>query len=232
MKCPNCNSNNEQGVEFCHVCGTRLTNNDITIRPKEILEGRVIEPRWREPDPFGTPPHGVEAINLGLPSGTRWASCNVGATRPEEYGGLYGWGETEERTTPGWDTYTRCGGSENTCYDLGNDIAGTQFDVARLEWGGKWQIPSYKQIKELQDHSTFEWTTIHGVAGGRLIGPNGNSIFLPRLPQQRGNNYWLSDRQSTFGALSFSISQDGAFLHYSVIYGRCNLMHIRPVVSL
>lgn len=229
MKCPNCNSKNEQGAQFCHVCGTRLVE---PIRPVEILEGQVITPRWKERNPFGTPPHGVEAINLGLPSGIRWASCNVRATRPEEYGGLFGWGETEVRTSSDWGTYTRCGGNENTCYDLGRNIAGTKYDVARVEWGGQWQIPSKKQVDELRDNCSFEWTTLQGVEGGRLTGPNGNSIFLPRLPQQRGNNYWLSEPEGTFSALSFSIGRDGVFSYREVIYSRCCLMHIRPVVFL
>ncbi|MBQ6065098.1 MAG: hypothetical protein IJK87_15950 [Prevotella sp.] len=66
-----------------------------------------------------------EAIDLGLPSGIKWASCNVGATKPEEYGGYYAWGETEEKEVYDWSTYLHCDGSYNTCYDLGSCISGT-----------------------------------------------------------------------------------------------------------
>lgn len=232
MNCPNCNTTNEQGAEFCRVCGTRLVNNNDAIRRPEILEGQIRPQNWIPIDPLGTPPLGVEAINLGLPSGARWASCNVGATRPEEFGGQYGWGETEGRTSSGWGTYTRCAGSEDTCFDLGRNIAGTRFDVARAEWGGKWQIPSERQLDELRDNCSFEWTTLHGVEGGRLTGPNGNSIFLPRLPQQRGDNYWLSEPAGTFSALSFSISRNGVLSYREAIYSRSCLMHVRPVVFL
>lgn len=232
MNCPNCNSNNEQEAQFCRVCGTRLIDNNDEIRRSALLEGQIRSQNWKPIDPLGAPPRGIEAIDLGLPSGIRWASCNVGATRPEEYGGLYGWGKIEEGTSSSWGTYTRCAGSEDTCFDLGRDIAGTQFYVARTEWGGKWQIPSEKQVDELRDNCSFEWTTLRGVEGGRLTGSNGNSIFLPRLPQQRGNNYWLSEPAGTFSALSFSISRNGVLSYREAIYSRCCLMHVRPVVFL
>lgn len=229
MKCPNCDSNNEQGSNFCSVCGTRLIDKD------EIRQtvGMIIPHDWPRPDPYGTPPSGVEAINLGLPSGIRWASCNVGATRPEEFGGLFAWGETEERTMCDWASYSRCGGDRDTCYDLGRDIGGTKYDVAHVRWGGKWRIPTSGHFDELRNNCDFEWTVQNGVEGGRLIGPNGNSIFLPRRPQQRGNNYWLSEPENflTDAACSFSVNKDGAFYHVGAVYGRCCLMHVRPVLS-
>ena len=230
MKCPNCNSNNEQGSNFCRVCGTRLIDYD-EIRQEPILEGRVLPHNWSRPDPFGTPPYGVEAIDLGLPSGIRWASCNVGATSPEEYGGLFAWGETEERPTCDWSLYSQCGGDENKCYDLGRDIGGTKYDVAHLRWGGNWRIPTSEQFEELHEHCTYEWTTLRGIEGGRLIGPNGNSIFLPRRPQHRGNNYWLSEPIDTFSAQSFLVGKEGALCLWEVLYDRCSLMHVRPVMS-
>ncbi|MBQ2195316.1 MAG: hypothetical protein II407_00065, partial [Prevotella sp.] len=104
-----------------------------------------------------------EAVDLGLPSGTKWASFNVGATKPEEYGGYYAWGETEEKERYDWDTYIHCDGASNTCHDLGSDISGTQYDIAHVKWGGNWCMPTYEDFEELNDNCTSEWTTLNGV---------------------------------------------------------------------
>ena len=121
-----------------------------------------------------------EAVDLGLPSGTMWSSCNVGATKPEEYGGYYAWGETEEKEDYIWSTYIHCNGSRETCHDLGTDISGTEYDVAHHEWGGKWVMPTEVDFLELIDNCTSEWTTINGVKGRKYTSKiNGNSIFLP-----------------------------------------------------
>ena len=75
----------------------------------------------------------AEAIDLGLPSGIKWASCNVGASKPEEYGGHYSWGETEEKEIYEWFTYTHCDGTVQTCHDLSPSICGTENDVAHVK---------------------------------------------------------------------------------------------------
>ena len=124
--------------------------------------------------------HHPHMIDLGLPSGTKWACCNVGADKPEAYGGYYAWGETEEKSTYNWSTYIHCDGSESTCHDLGSNIAGTQYDVAHYRWGGSWVMPSYDQNKELIENCTYEWTTLNGVNGGKFTSKkNGGTIFLP-----------------------------------------------------
>ena len=83
-------------------------------------------------------------IDLGLPSGTKWACCNVGASNPEGYGGYYAWGETYEKDYYEWFTYDYFNSEEYedmwdnnylVYYDLGEDIGGTQYDVARVSWG-------------------------------------------------------------------------------------------------
>lgn len=124
------------------------------------------------------------AIDLGLPSGTKWACCNVGAAKPEDYGGYYAWGETKEKSTYNWNTYTHCNGSGSTCHNLGSDIAGTNYDVAHLKWGGGWVMPSNDQQQELLDNCTSVWTSINGVKGRKLKGKNGGVIFLPAAGYQ------------------------------------------------
>lgn len=120
--------------------------------------------------PDNNHPH---VIDLGLPSGTKWACCNVDAKKPEDYGGYYAWGETSTKTEYSSSNYRYEG------VNIGSDIRGTQYDVAHVKWGGKWQMPTKEQIKELDDNCKYEWTTLNGVKGGKLTGPNGNSIFLP-----------------------------------------------------
>lgn len=120
-----------------------------------------------------------EAIDLGLPSGTKWAPWNVGASKPEDYGGYYAWGETDEKEVYDWGTYIHCDGSSETCHDIGSDITGTQYDVAHVKWSGPWQMPTLDQIKELVNNCTSEYITINGINGRKFTGPNGNSIFLP-----------------------------------------------------
>lgn len=123
--------------------------------------------------------HHPHLIDLGLPSGTKWACCNVGAQKPEDYGGYYAWGETTEKSRYFWDTYIHCDGSSSTCHDIGKDIAGTQYDAATANWGSPWVMPNKEQMEELVDNCTKEWTTENGVNGWRFTGPNGASIFLP-----------------------------------------------------
>ena len=134
-----------------------------------------------------TTTEGLEAIDLGLPSGTKWASCNIGAAKPEETGGYYAWGETEEKDAHNWDTYIHCDGEEDTCHDLGESICSTPHDVAHVRSGGKWRLPTLLQSRELVNFCKYEWTSINGVNGGKFTGPNGNSIFLPAGGQREGS---------------------------------------------
>ena len=135
---------------------------------------------------------GHEYVDLGLPSGTLWATCNVGASKPEEAGDYFAWGETQPKDTYNWETYQLCDGSYNTLTKYcTNENYGTvdnktelepEDDAAAVNWGEKWQMPTREQILELvnSNNTTTTWTTQNGV-DGRLItsNVNGNSIFLP-----------------------------------------------------
>ena len=160
--------------------------------------------------PDGNHPH---LIDLGLPSGTKWACCNVGADKPEAYGGHYAWGETEEKSVYDWETYKHCDGTSETCHDLGNDIAGTRYDVAHVKWGGSWVMPSKKQQAELIDNCTYDWTTFNGVKGGRFTSKkNGASIFLPAAGLRdysglgsagSGGDYWSSTQDPSYTSSAY-----------------------------
>ena len=141
------------------------------------------------------------AIDLGLPSGTKWACCNVGAYKPDVYGGYYAWGETEEKEIYDWATYIHCDGTMETCHDIGSDIAGTEYDVAHIQWGGSWVMPSQEQILELVNKCSFSWVKTNGLRGALFTGPGGGTIFLPEADfrwneflecSMPGGYYWSS----------------------------------------
>lgn len=140
------------------------------------------------------------AIDLGLPSGTKWACCNVGATAPEGYGNYYAWGETQPKSDYDWYTYPY-GSSWDNVVNIGSDIAGTSYDAATANWGAPWRMPSLDQIQELLNYTTSEWTTENGVYGYKFTGRNGGTVFLPAAGyfeytehNQAGvaGGYWLS----------------------------------------
>lgn len=130
-----------------------------------------------------------EAIDMGLPSGIKWATFNVGATKPEEDGNYYAWGETEKKEAYSWSTYTHCDGSSSTCHDIGTSICATQYDVAHVAWGGSWRMPTADEMQELLDYCNYEWVEYHGVNGLKLTSKdNGNIIFLPAAGDRWGTN--------------------------------------------
>ena len=147
--------------------------------------------------------HHPHLINLGLPSGTLWACCNVGATAPEGSGGYYAWGETEEKSEGyDWKNYIYSNGSQNSYIDIGLTICGTEYDVAHVKWGGYWQMPSFEQIQELATKCYYEWTEVNGTKGIKFIGVNGGSIFMPAAWRKIKDNsiieemgcYWSGSR--------------------------------------
>ena len=129
----------------------------------------------------GKKKHNVHGyVDLGL--SVKWATCNVGATTPEDYGHYFAWGETSPK-----DEYT-----EDNCSTYGklmSDISGNaQYDAATANWGGTWRMPTDAEMKELIDKCTWTWTTQNGVNGYNVKGPNGNSIFLPAAGSRGGSS--------------------------------------------
>src|SRR5574344_64798 len=129
-----------------------------------------------------------EAIDLGL--SVKWASCNVGASSPEGYGGYYAWGETEENSDYDDSTYKYYDSSTDKYIDIGSNISGTQYDVAHVKWGGNWRMPTHEEFQELCNKCTSTWTTYNGVSGYKFVGPNGNSIFLPAAGSRWGTDVY------------------------------------------
>ena len=137
------------------------------------------------PDNSGTL-DGHEYVDLGLPSGTLWATCNVGASSPEEYGDYFAWGETTTKSAYSWNTYKYCKGSDDTMTKYCTVDNKTELepsdDAATVNWGSGWQMPSLGQLEELlnSSYTTTTWTTMNCVYGIEITSKsNGNSIFLP-----------------------------------------------------
>jgi len=177
---------------YFRVNGSNKTDYELAVEKKDGTEvavhtALIVKTYYRERQgnnlcPDANHPH---MIDLGLPSGTKWACCNVGASKPEEYGNYYAWGETEVKSVYDWNTYPYCyyeygSGIDWSRYvDIGSDIAGTSYDTATANWGALWRMPTKDQYQELVDNCTSEWTTQNGVNGRKFTGPNGGTVFLP-----------------------------------------------------
>ena len=175
---------------------TSMSDYKMSYRHMRRFEGRTIRGVTGAKGDDDVSP--AEAIDLGLPSGTLWASCNVGATKPEEYGDYFAWGETTPKEDYSWETYKWCNDSYNklTKYCNNSDFGNNGFtdtkteldfedDAAYANWGGDWRIPNSDQMKELIDNCTWEIVKLNDVNGHKVTGPNGNSIFLPRAGWRR-----------------------------------------------
>lgn len=123
--------------------------------------------------------NGHEAVDLGL--SVKWATCNVGAEKPEECGGYYAWGEVTTKERYDWTTYkySTNNNSRDAYYSIGSNIAGTKYDAATSEWGSGWRMPDEEELNELWEKCEWEYTSLNGNDGVVVTGPNGNSIFLP-----------------------------------------------------
>ena len=190
-----------------------------------------------------------KAIDLGLPSGVKWASCNVGASKPEEYGGYYAWGETEEKEVYDWSTYKWCNGLYNsqtkycTKSSYGtvdnNTVLDLEDDVAHVKWGGSWRMPTLDEVKELFENTTCEWTTLNGVNGRKFTSKmNGNSIFLPAAGMHDDFSglrdvgsrceYWSSSlfESGSYGAYILQLSSETPHWEHRI---RFDGQSVRPV---
>ena len=114
--------------------------------------------------------NGHDWVDIGLPSGTKWATCNVGANSPTAYGDYFAWGETFTKSEYVESNYT---------YAYNPTILPASADAATVNWGAGWKMPTLEEMNELYNNCTHEWTSQNGANGLLITGPNGNSIFLP-----------------------------------------------------
>ena len=176
---------------------------------------------------FITIPFDEKWVDLGL--SVLWAAYNVGASSPEEYGGYYAWGETEEKSNYSGDNY-------NWNF-IGSEISGTSYDVAHVKWGDGARMPTLDEVKELVNNCTFKYGTYNGVSGDYVTGPNGNSIFLPfagcrsidaLYPEGYYGCFWSGTYVDDFDACYLYCGKDhGSWSGYDRSYGHS----VRPVTE-
>ena len=188
-----------------------------------------------------------EYVDLGL--SVKWATCNVGATKPEEYGDYFAWGETEPKSTYNWSTYKWCNGSYDTqtkyCTNSNygtvdnKTVLDLSDDAARANWGGSWRMPTKAEQDELRNNCTWTWTTQNGVNGYKVTSDkNGKSIFLPAAGYRdtsgglyfagSGGYYWSSSLDAGYPDDAWSVYFDSS----NVYRGSSNRYYghsVRPV---
>ena len=199
-----------------------------------------------------TPTTGTENghgyVDLGLPSGIKWATCNVGATAPEAYGNYYAWGEITTKDKYSGDTYKWSGYERkltkyNTKSNYGTVDNKTTLtladDAARANWGGRWRMPTDVEWEELINSCTWTWTRLNGVNGYEVTSKtNGNSIFLPAAGYRRygdlrnagrdGGFYWPSSLCTDYPGDAWYV-YFGSYNVYKNYGDRCNGLSVRPV---
>lgn len=179
-----------------------------------------------------------EWVDLGMPSGTMWATCNIGAEQPSDAGSYFAWGEFEEKGLYDWVSYSHCDGNAMNCHFLGNNIAGTKYDAAYVIWGDEWCLPTQEQFKELIQECTKQRITLNQKKGVLFTGPNGENVFFPEAGarwdseingQKQGGKYWSAtlDTYYSGGAHYLSIEDDEISWNYS--WHRYGGFPIRPV---
>lgn len=174
--------------------------------------------------------NGHAYVDLGLR--VKWATCNVGADSPEQYGDYYAWGETATKSIYTEDTYV----ADNKNHE---DIKGTSLDVAHVKWGGNWRMPTKAEFDELVDNCTWVWTSQNGKSGYKIIGPNGNSIFLPAAGYRYGDSLEGAESYGHYwSSMSYAEDYKIAYYLYFKVDNRCtnwegcSLGHsIRPVLE-
>ena len=246
----NKNTITRSGYKFM-AWNTKVDGSGTSYKDGEIITLKSNMTLFAQWELFSGSENGYEYVDLGLPSGTKWATCNVGAKESYEYGSYYAWGEVSSKPKYSWDNYLM--GAKNAitkyCSDeyMGSNnfvdyvqILSPSDDAAQQAWGGNWRMPMIQEMDELQDNCTWTWTTLNGVNGYLVKGSNGASIFLPAAGSYDGADmyesgfaayYWtstlLSSNSNMAYALYFSLDEGNDYSYYMRYYGHS----IRPIYT-
>lgn len=205
-------------------CGIGCYAQGKVTRPNKQQQSQTSKPKKSTPKVMISDPDGYinghGYVDLGLPSGLKWATCNVGAASPLEHGDYFAWGETSTKSS----------------YDKGNSLTNgkltttlksdgiinylgllkKKYDAANANMGATWRIPTEHEIDELVKKCKWQWTNQGDKIGYKVTGANGNSIFVPAAGRQRGTS--LSD-DGVYGYYWSSSNNDLANGAYSLIFG-------------
>ena len=185
--------------------------------------------------------NGYGYVDLGL--SVKWATCNVGASAPEEYGNYFAWGETSTKEMYDVDNCPTQGLGKSELQSQGYiDSEGNltpQYDAATVNWGGSWRMPTYGELRELNKKCTWEWINTNDFKGYKVTGPNGNSIFLPAAGYRNGSS--LYDAGSYGDYWSSTPNDDNDYYAYLLVFkfdlhdmydfNRLNGQSVRPVLE-
>ena len=232
-----------------HSGGASMNGNvrdyGLSVRLVKDIEGGGTTPDTpdtpdtpTEPEEQENTENGHEYVDLGL--SVKWATCNVGATKPEEYGDYFAWGETQPKDTYGWSTYKWCNGSSHTLTKYCTDnnygtvdnktVLDAADDAATANWGGSWRMPTDAELTELRENCTWTWISENGMGGYRVTSKKENytdkSIFLPVT--SNAAFYWSSSLGSNDPDYACDLYFDVTWVGFSSLtreYGRS----VRPV---
>lgn len=222
------------------------TDQDFDLRSKPIP---LFEEEILELCPDNNHPH---TIDLGLPSGALWACCNVGATKPEENGDYFAWGETEPKENYSWGTYKWCNGNQHSmnkyCYDSAYGIIDNKTvleledDAAYMIFGSEWRMPTKEEQDEFRENCDWEWTIHKGVMGMKVKSrKNDVCVFLPACGYRSGNSKSYVSEYGYYQSASLDMtnSDDSYYFYFnsaghywqdfSTIVGRDVGFSVRPV---
>lgn len=244
----------------CNTCGKPLAQCEYKGRHPKPVESKkpakqsVQAPKPVQPSkPTSGYQNGHEWVDLGLPSGTKWATMNVGASSPSDYGSYFAWGETSSKSNYTWENLKyRISGDSYDNVKFSKYVTDSKYgnvddkceldlsdDAAYVNWGRGWRIPSKSQKDELLKKCKWTWTNMGGHNGYKVVGPNGNSIFLPAAGYRRGGSldyagsygsYWSRSLYTSDGWGAYSLTFDSSDVYwydYTRRYGRS----VRPVLG-
>lgn len=224
------------GAAGLHKVMVRVTENDVPeVRTATI---QLMSGKSKVAEILVTQKESL-AVDLGL--SVKWASCNVGATSPEEYGDYFAWGETETKSSYILNNSLTFGLSTTELESRG--IVGSDgnltaaYDAATVNCGSDWRMPTLDEIEELMEKCAWSWTTQNGVNGRKVTGPSGNSIFLPAAGCCLGTsldgvgydgNFWSATLGSNCND-AYGFYFDSDYYYWGSRGNRCNGQAVRPV---
>ncbi len=173
-----------------------------------------------------------DRVDLGLPSGTLWATCNIGAFASWASGFYFSWGETESKGVYEWSTYQYCNGSDTSLTKYCNDayygyngftdslfVLQPDDDAATVIWGTDWRTPTFEDWQELLDNTTHRYTTSsNGTKGILFRGSNGNSIFLPVTDTRPSGTYYGNYNNGYYWSSSLGAESPNNAEHFTFCY--------------
>lgn len=221
----------------CNTCGKPLAQCQYKGRhPKPNPQSAQKQNPAQPSKPTSGYQNGHEWVDLGLPSGTKWATMNVGASSPSDYGIYFAWGETSTRSRYDWsnlkyrisgDSYENVKFSKYVTNSKYGNVDGkkeldTSDDAAYINWGSGWRMPSKAQQDELREKCKWTWSTMGEHNGYKVVGPNGNSIFLPAAGYCDGNSF--NSIGSYGGCWSRTLNASDGCSAYYLFFGSSNIV--------